>query len=160
MKQLSDFYREFSFTLYGAGPELQVLLDRLDGIEGLDYTYGGIVRGGEKWAALEAANVFLLPSLYGEGLPVAMLEAMQCGCIPVVSDDASITTVVQHAKNGFVVEKGVIGALLETLQGLLVNRDSLGSMSEAAKDTITENYGLSKYMSTLEAVYSSVAANE
>ncbi len=156
LKRLSEHYADLTFTFCGAGPELHNLLERLKKIPGLNYEYGGVVRGEEKWAVLGNSEVFLLPSLYGEGLPVAMLEAMQCGCVPVVSDDASITTVVRHKENGFVVGKGDLDALVDVLRHIMEERTRLASMSEAAKRTIAENYELPQYMEKLAAIYVSV----
>lgn len=155
MKQLAPYHDRFSLTIYGSGPELPGLLEQLKGIDTLKFDYMGIAKGEAKWKALEDANVFLLPSLYGEGLPIAMLEAMQAGCVPVVSDDASITTVVKNGVNGFVVRKGYREDLVTTLTNILNERKELDGMSLAAKATIIENYGISKYMGSLASYYSS-----
>ncbi|MBE7171905.1 MAG: glycosyltransferase family 4 protein [Williamsia sp.] len=153
-KQLNAYHDRCSFTVYGSGPELAPLLQELEAIPTLRFEYKGIARGEEKWKALEQANVFLLPSLYGEGLPIAMLEAMQAGCVPVVSDDASITTVVNNGVNGFVIKKGDQGALVETMKNILTQRSGLEQLSQAAKSTIIEHYGISQYMRNLASYYS------
>ncbi|RYZ18557.1 MAG: glycosyltransferase, partial [Chitinophagaceae bacterium] len=82
LKNLNSFFLDFEFHIYGSGPELDILLEELGTVKGLSYKYHGVVRGQEKWNALEKAHIFLLPSLFGEGLPIAMLEAMGSGCIP------------------------------------------------------------------------------
>lgn len=153
-KQLKDYHAGCSFTVYGSGPELTPFLQELQSIPTLQFEYKGIAKGEEKWKAFEQANVFLLPSLYGEGLPIAMLEAMQAGCIPVVSDDASITTVVKNGVNGFVVNKGNQEALVAVMKNILTQRKGLEQLSGTAKSTIKENYGISQYMKNLASYYS------
>jgi glycosyltransferase involved in cell wall biosynthesis len=50
----------------------------------------------------QRSRILILPST-SEGLPTSMLEAMACGCIPVVSDVGNIHDVVKHAENAFLV---------------------------------------------------------
>jgi glycosyltransferase involved in cell wall biosynthesis len=45
----------------------------------------GLIPRDEVYAALAATDVFLSPS-WGEGLPVAVIEAMACGCPVILSD--------------------------------------------------------------------------
>ena len=153
-KQLKDYHTDCSFTIYGSGPELPGFLRQLESMPTLRFEYKGVAKGEEKWKALEQANVFLLPSLYGEGLPIAMLEAMQAGCVPVVSDDASITTVVKSGVNGLVVKKGDQQALVAAMKNILTERKGLEQLSYAATSTITEHYGISQYMRNLASYYS------
>lgn len=58
----------------------------------------------------------------GEGFPVSLLEAMSCGCVPVVSNVGDIVDVIQQGKNGFVFndtddEKELAEFLLQLLNG-------------------------------------------
>ena len=49
-------------------------------------TFTGMLAGVDKWSALSAANVFILPS-YSEGFSMAILEALSAGC-PVIATRA------------------------------------------------------------------------
>jgi glycosyltransferase involved in cell wall biosynthesis len=149
LAQLKGNITDFEFHIYGSGPELDGFLEKLKCVEGLNYTYKGVVKGTEKWNAFRDAHLFLLPSLFGEGLPIAMLEAMGSGCIPIVSDDASITSVVKDSVNGFIVNKGDSNSLSRTIQQLLFNRNTLSRISETAQLTVREKYNIDTYLNRL-----------
>ncbi|RZK63718.1 MAG: glycosyltransferase, partial [Pedobacter sp.] len=153
LKGLSKYFSEISLKVYGAGPDLEAFQSELASIPGLNFQYCGIAKGKEKVAALQDAHIFLLPSLYGEGLPIAMLESMNYGCVPIVSDDASIGTVVKDGLNGYLVSKGQIDELQSKLIQVFENRNELAALSENATKTIDTTYNLDTYMKTLNALY-------
>jgi glycosyltransferase involved in cell wall biosynthesis len=143
---------EFSFNCYGTGPQGREFIDRMLEVLGDDFYYGGVVTGQDKWRVLAENDVFLLPSKY-EGLPMALLEAMAAGCVPVVSDVGSIGTVVEDGVNGvFVNETDVAERLIELLSG---NVD-LGAMSIAARATIRERFDIRDYIERLNGIYSEI----
>lgn len=153
LRSLGRHYNEFTFNLYGTGPELQNVLNELQAIPGLNYTYHGVVGGDKKWKALEESHVFILPSLYGEGLPMAILESMNVQCVPVVTDDASIGTVVEDQVNGFMVKKNDAKDLADKLEFILDHRDVLKPMSIKAHNTIEEKFGMEQYSVDLGNIY-------
>ena len=157
-RELESYFSSFHFDIYGNGPDMNKFLELLSDMKGLNYTYKGVARGDEKWAALKAADVFLLPSLHGEGLPVALLEAMRCGCIPVVSDDASMPDVVRHNYDGFIVDKGSKLDLKSSLIEIFENRGRLPAMSKAASEIILEKYSIDTYLAQLNQLYTSIGA--
>lgn len=73
---------------------------------------------------MRTARLFVLSSDY-EGVSNAMLEALAIG-IPVISTktDGGATTYIQHQKNGYLVEKGNIQELTNTMQYLLEHESS------------------------------------
>lgn len=156
LAQLENSFADFEFNIYGSGPDLEEFLSRLKNIKGLNYTYCGIAKGRQKAEAFDQSHIFLLPSLYGEGLPIAMLESMNYGCVPLVSDDASISTVVRDAENGFIVKKGNLDQLRDKITRLLANRDSLNKLSNNAKHTIYTSYNLDHYIGSLNKLYKTI----
>ncbi len=64
-----------------------------------------------------AADYFVAASYY-EGSGLALCEAMACGCIPIVSDIASFSTMTVQGKYGVLFEAGNAQALFEKLSSL------------------------------------------
>jgi glycosyltransferase involved in cell wall biosynthesis len=90
-----------------AGPDSEgtkVLLEAQISALGIEsrVTFAGMLRGNEKWAALRAATVFLLPS-YSEGFSIAVLEAMGAG-IPVIVSRQCYFPEVETSGSGWVIE--------------------------------------------------------
>jgi glycosyltransferase involved in cell wall biosynthesis len=80
--------------------------------------------------------VLLLPSAY-EGLPLAVLEAMANGCIPVVSALSSgIPELIHHGVNGFCVPIGDYEGFADRLAALAGNFGHRQAMAAAARATI------------------------
>jgi glycosyltransferase involved in cell wall biosynthesis len=153
---LRDYYDNFSFSIYGAGPELEGWLSKLDAYNGLNYKYEGVVGGEEKWQALYNADVFLLPSTHGEGMPIAMIEAMAAGTVPIVTNDASITAVVQNEENGFVISKNNPQELANAMQKIIDGKIAMAEVSQKATETIRVYFDISSYVKKLDSIYSSL----
>jgi glycosyltransferase involved in cell wall biosynthesis len=72
-------------------------------------------------AELRRMDIFVLPSLFGEGLPMVILEAMAYG-LPVVSTNVEgIPDALDHGKAGVVVDAGSAEALTGALRQLIAN---------------------------------------
>jgi glycosyltransferase involved in cell wall biosynthesis len=150
LAELEDFYDQFELHIYGAGNDLSDFLKILQNIEKLNFKYFGVVQGNEKADALSNSHIFLLPSISSEGLPMALLEAMNTGCVVVVSDDASITSVVQNEYNGFIAAKGNKEILKNILSKIFLERGILEQIGSQAKLTIAERFDIKNYMIMLQ----------
>ena len=151
---------KFILRCYGDGPEKDRFIDTMNELLGRAFEYRGVVAGKEKWAALAASDIFVLPSIYGEGMPMALLEAMACGCVVIASDNASISAVIESGKNGYIVPAGDVDALAEKLALVIEHRDEWPAVSAAAKKTIEEKFAIDRYFADLESIYSRAAAKK
>ena len=61
------------------------------------------------------AAIAVLPSIYGEGLPRALLEAAACGRPIVATDMPGCREVVRHGENGLLVPAGDVTALAKAI---------------------------------------------
>lgn len=74
---------------------------------------------GELWALYSNADVYISLSSH-DGTPNSFLEAITCGCFPVVGDIASLREWIDHGKNGWLVEpqdaRAAADAVISVLQ--------------------------------------------
>ena len=121
-------------SLFGLGPCSEnlrrlVTLRRLES----SFTFTGHVGG--IWRTHHA---LLLPSRY-EGLPLALVEAMLCGRIGIVTDIAGNTEVLEDDVTGFVAASPTAGHLDEALERAWVRRDAWREMGRMAARSIREH---------------------
>jgi glycosyltransferase involved in cell wall biosynthesis len=119
------------FVLVGHGP-LEPDLRRRTRALGLD---GTVIFTGARDDAPRVAgafDVFALPSS-SEGLAIALIEAMTLGRPSVVTRVGGLTEVVQHGKNGLVVEPGDTESLADAILTLLRDPVLMRELGEAGR---------------------------
>ena len=147
---------DFRFILCGTGPLEKHFVSSCNRILLNDFEFKGIVSGDIKIQIIKESDVFILPSRYGEGLPIALLETMAAGVVPVVTDDASMRFVVQHKINGISVKKKDPNDLYEKLKFILTNHQLYEQISNNAAETVAEKYNISNYIIQLNKIYLNV----
>jgi len=143
----------FRFLLCGAGPLKNQFVSHCEQLLGEDFEFLGIVSGQEKIDIIKQSHFFLLPSRYGEGLPMALLETMASGVVPIVTDDASMKSMVQHEINGIQVRKRDPKDLYEKMSEIMMKPDLYKELSEKAERKIAENYNIENYVVRLNVIY-------
>ncbi len=141
------------FVVCGAGPLETWLVARCTALLGDGFSFLGVVAGDAKWRAYAESDIFVLPSRYGEGLPMALLEAMACGLVPVVTDDASMKVVVQDGVNGLRVAKHDPADIARQLQALCGDAALRRRLAGAARATAKTSYSLGPYLQRLDELY-------
>lgn len=66
-------------------------------------TFAGMLRGSEKWGALRAADIFVLPS-HQENFGIAVVEALACGVPVIVGSGVNIWREIEGDRAGWVCE--------------------------------------------------------
>jgi glycosyltransferase involved in cell wall biosynthesis len=145
---------DFRFILCGAGPLENYFKIKCKEILDGDFEFRGVVSGREKINVINTADFFILPSRYGEGLPMALLETMAAGVVPVVTDDASMKFVIQNEINGMLVEKQNPRHLYSQLEKVTSDKNLYQKLSYNAVATVTAQYDISNYVIQLNDIYS------
>jgi len=140
IKKLNEHTDNFTFNLCGKGPLEDYCKIRFSEILGKRFNFLGVISDQTKWATLYETDIFLLPSRYGEGLPMAMLEAMAVGTVVVVTDDASIKNVIKPWINGVIVKKYNPDDIFKNIYDLMKNIKAIEEISKNAKSTIYNKY--------------------
>ncbi|MCM8795943.1 MAG: glycosyltransferase family 4 protein [Candidatus Omnitrophica bacterium] len=101
---------------------------------------------------LALIDVFVLPSLK-EGLGLALLEAMACGCAVIGSAVGGIKNVIQEGINGLLVRPQDTRDLAAKILELLVDQEKRKSLGRRAQIFVSENFSLEKMVLETERVY-------
>lgn len=148
--------RNFTFFLCGEGPERERMVKECSAIMHNDFSYEGIVSGEKKLEVMHRSSIFILPSRYGEGLPMSLLECMAMGIVPVVTSDASMKEIINTGENGLKVNKYDADDLAVKLNFLITHPEIRHSMSKNAVSTVRKGYGIKNYMEQLNILYNSL----
>jgi len=101
-------------------------------------------------------DVFMMASEF-EGLPIALLEAMSMGCIPVCTNAGGIGEVVRHQQEGLIVPVDQPLELVTALDTLIQSWDNNAcKLSKAARARVEDKFSLTAMVKALEDVYEEV----
>ncbi|MGO4884759.1 MAG: glycosyltransferase [Bryobacteraceae bacterium] len=117
--------------------------------------WAGFLTGAEKWAALNGADVFVLPS-YSENFGIALVEALACGCPVVLSDQVGIHREISRAEAGLVTPCRA-GDLASALLHVLSDASLRRRMSENGVRLARQQFSLEAVSRQLAAAYAAVA---
>lgn len=154
----------YKLSLAGNGPEEVAMRAALAPLveRGL-VEFLGALPNDEVVALYRAYDCLVLTSNY-EGLPVALLEAMGSGCIPVVSNIRSgIPDVIRSGENGYAVEIGDVDGFVARFAALQADRGLRGALSGGASRTISEgpfgiDHVVGRYDAMLERIRQDIAS--
>src|SRR5262249_33604223 len=114
-------HRDILLVLVGEGPEkhrLEKLADEL-GIRDRVFFPGFSSR---PWEAFCGIDIFVMPSLQ-EGLPIALLEAMACQCLPVATQINGVIEVLKEPDLGWLVQPNDSVAFANAMEASLLMSD-------------------------------------
>lgn len=151
VKHLNEKYNDYEVFIGGDGD--------VDGVKSYiasnylnNVHYVGWISGSDKEALLRESMFFALPS-YHEGLPMALLEAMSYGCIPITTRVGGIPEVIEDGENGFLMDAGDTERLYGILDELLSQQHDVKKIAENATKTIARDYSINEVITGLYRVY-------
>ncbi|MWV26975.1 glycosyltransferase family 4 protein [Aurantiacibacter rhizosphaerae] len=138
------------WTVIGRGPCGDQLRAQLPPSERIRYVSPSTNSEVLKHCATGDALVF--PTRF-EGFPVALLEAMSAGLVPIVSDLESGVPEVVNERTGFRVAVGEVQGFIEAVQRLDSDRSTLEAMS-AASSSMASHFDITERATAYHALFS------
>ncbi len=139
-----------SWTIAGDGPDGAALRARWGSPQ---VRWLGTLSNADVIALGTSHDVFVLPTRY-EGFPVALVEAMASGLVPVVNDIPSgVPEIVETGVSGFRPAVGDIGAFADAIATLAGDRTRLESMSRAARARVIGEFDIRARVAAYQELY-------
>ena len=105
-----------------------------------------------------AADMFVLPSWYGEGVPVSLLEAGACE-IPVVTTSLpGCADPVRDGQTGLLVPPKSVAALEVAIEALALSPERRAQMGRAARAHVCAEFGAERAVSAQLSNYQRLLA--
>ena len=102
---------------------------------------------------IDQADLFIMPSVYREGLPLALLEAMSCGTAVVASKIGGIPEAVHENENGILVPPADPYSLKRAIKFLIQNPVERKKMGERGRSLYQELFSCKKMIQSVEMLY-------
>ncbi len=142
----------FETPVYKA--EVLGLAERLGLAEAIDWI--GFTRNVNR--ELAKINLFTLPSLFGEGLPMVVLEAMAAGLPVVASRVEGVPEAVAHRETGLLVESGSVSQLAQAIEEVMNGGVDYSTLSHGARSRHAEAFSDEIMAAGVASVYRDVLA--
>ena len=139
IKEIEDL--DLHLDIVGTGPylnDLKILTNKL----GVDekVTFHGRVDDNELARIYAAADIYLIPTMRYEGLPLALLEAMSHGIPTISSEIGGNADVITHDFDGLIIKPGDMGELVNSIRKLGADSKLRNSISIAARETTEKRF--------------------
>ncbi|TMI73056.1 MAG: glycosyltransferase family 4 protein [Bacteroidetes bacterium] len=138
---LKDKGVRVNWTIIGDGPEKEPAMKSVEGRDNFSFhtppDYKSVVD------LLQQQDLYILPSRL-DGLPVALIEAMSVGCVPVISEFNPGMKKIVTADMGFVLPVGDMEKFAETIISLDRDRQKLEQLSRTSRDRVYANYDVNR----------------
>lgn len=140
-RRLRDRNVDFEMDIVGDGPHLSLLKREIAAqCKGCRIVFHGAVRHKDVPGLLAQHDVIVMPS-YFEGLPIALLEAMAAGVVPVASRlEGQTDFIVSSGENGLLAEVGSEDGFAEALASVAADRNALHRLSRNAWSTVRDRF--------------------
>jgi glycosyltransferase involved in cell wall biosynthesis len=139
--------------LHAAGYTFEILICGLDDHESPDAIEASQISTWQafpfvKWlgpqremqSVLQQADVVVLPTLYGEGVPRILIEAASCGLAVIATDMPGCREVVRHQQNGILVEAGDVNSLARAMLAFIENPELCRCYGDAGRQLILSEF--------------------
>ena len=120
---------------------------------GLNVQFTGRLARSELPAIVGEAALAVVPSLWFEGFPMVVVEALACGTPVIASNLGSLAEIVQEGKTGRLFAVGNAAALAEVVRGALATPEALSSLRRQARDEFVRRYSPEANFHQLMAIY-------
>ncbi|HVT30210.1 MAG TPA: glycosyltransferase [Lacipirellulaceae bacterium] len=144
----------FETPLYKA--DVLGLAERLDLAEAIEWT--GFTRDVNR--ELAKIDLFVLPSLFGEGLPMVVLEAMADGLPVIASRVEGVPEAVIHRQTGLLVDPGSVSQLAQAIEEAITGGVDYAKLSRNARSRQAEAFSDTTMAAGVAAVYRDVLATK
>lgn len=148
-------FQKVSFVFAGDGPELGRMKE-ICAEKGLEnwVRFTGHLQYRDVLRAFGCSDIFVLPTYYVEGLPMALLQALASGLAVISTSAGAIPDIIEDGVNGFLIQPRSPDQLAEKIVFLLENDDVRKRIKLCNKELAKKEFDVAVIRKKLDTLYS------
>lgn len=139
--------------LVGNGTEIEYFKN-LGEKSRIDFVFHGFLPTDRLFQIYESSHFFIMPTTASEGFPKVIAEAMNFGCLPIVSNISSIGQYVTDGKNGFLISPVNEGNVLKAITQALTMPSQDYNQFVTENDNIVRKFSYTYYVERIKMLLS------
>lgn len=130
---------DLSLTIVGSGPDEKKVREQIK-VTGIEAKIMTGIPNSSMPALYQRCAIYVICSRF-EGNPKTLLEAMACGCAVIGTNVKGVKELIQHEKNGILVEEDV-SSLRDAILSLISNPSHRFHLGKAARESVLRHHSL------------------
>lgn len=111
----------------------------------VNFIFYGFLSRNDVFEIYKASQVFLMPTTASEGFPKVISEAMNFGCLPIVSKVSSINQYVKHLESGFCLKAVNYNEIILSLRMVFNLKNEEYQLMLSQQRPLLENFTFAHY---------------
>lgn len=144
---------DISLMIAGEGPEAEAVKKLADRCANIQYV--GRKTKDELMALMRRCRALVFPSIWYEGMPLTILEALASGTPVLASRLGAMKDIIVHGRNGLLFQQGDATSLSNAILEFIAMEHSL-PWNKEARNSFLECYSPEQHYSRIMDIYSSV----
>ena len=150
--KMENVLQNFEIIVYSAPESVQLQVDLLRNKNKINIKTLKRVSHNEMLDLFAQARISISLAV-SDGLPGALVEAMQAGAFPIQSENSAAGKFLDHGINGFVVNPWNLELIQELLQKAITEDDLVDRANELNKEVLKQKYSYRDGLSKLRSLY-------
>jgi glycosyltransferase involved in cell wall biosynthesis len=147
------FPAQWQLQVIGSGPERPDLESRVRTQNLVNINFRGSLSRPETIALMKEARFLVVPSLWYEGFPMVIAEAMACGTPVICSELGAMEEIVAHGRTGLHFTAGDAEDLAQKAAWAWIHPEDMTEMGRAARFEYERRYTAEKNYAALMKIY-------
>jgi glycosyltransferase involved in cell wall biosynthesis len=140
------------FLLGGTGPDKKRIEEYIKTNNITNVKMLGFIEDNDLALYYRLSDIFILPSIQGEGFPMVVLEAFASGIPVIATKSGGHVEIIKDNETGYLVDINRPEQISTIIASLISNKKQLGIMSKNCRTLASNNFGWDKNIDALTQI--------
>ena len=157
--EIARAFPKIQFKVAGTGPELESVKLKVKGEKLLNIEMLGFQEKAQMQKLISSARLILVPSVWYENYPLAVLEAQAAGKAVLASNSGGIPEMIENWQTGFLARRGKAADFIDKIKEIYSDEALLDRVGKAAREAAFTRNDPERHYQEILKIYEKVLDN-